>query len=176
MALDFLWGVFPMSPKKYPFSLTPRAAWVFEQLRELTDASGDSEIVRRSLQIYDAVLKGHQNRAVLFVARPGKRPFPIHLLSPAAFVQLPAEADIQRAAAGVMVVSRQVGRRLEELMKLTQCNDISTLVENALLLHYDLLQRELQGEVFLVREPETSILKEVTLFVPIEDGESDPAA
>jgi len=145
--------------------LSSQAVYVRNYLLEQTTAKDSQDVLRNALRLHTTAIRGHKKKSNLFSSRDGKTPFPIHLLAPRTQVRLPPEADLLQPVTFTMDVA--VGTTTEsfdELFKFAETDDISVVIENALFFHYDLIQRENDGEHFFVRGAQDRKLHPVSLF------------
>jgi hypothetical protein len=160
---------------RYDVLLPSSACWVLEELIKLTTHPGFVEVIRDVWVVYGTLLLKHEDGDVLFAARAGKRPMPVHILNPEAMVELPREADQARKLLFPVSVNNGDREWYEELMRAAQVSNMSDYTSKALFMYYDLLLWQIRGDQFFEREQGVSELRRVEIFglqeTDTEEGE-----
>lgn len=149
---------------RYDVLLSPRACWVLEELLKLTIHPDMVAVIRDVWVVYGTLLLRHEEGSVLFSARAGKHPLPVHLLNPEAMVALPSEADQARKLLFPVQVNNGDREWYEERMQVAKASDMSDYTGKALFIYYDLLLRQIRGDQFFEREQGVPGLKRIEIF------------
>lgn len=150
--------------KRVEIELPHYVTHILQELIENTDAEDDTDVIQDSLKFYLGILRSYAHqRVILFVSIRGMRPRPVHIANPKELLEsrlcntgesLKLSLTFNRKSRGV----------LEEMRRISMADSYMTVVENALVLYYSVFQRTLRGELFFLRNPNTSKLEPVVFW------------